>query len=328
MTDHEAPALKDEPQIQDVRRGESSNAMSAPAPQEGSAAPEASPNTAGICAIADIKLEKDTEVWAQDGKKAVIAIQEPTPDATTPPVEVVSSDDEAVHEAKDAGGALGPTSSAQKEGTPGVNPSEKTDASEAPATPGVQPHRAPVMGEPGWEKAPDRPPQKLPIRLKDCIGRDFMIPWKVAKSWSGMKNLIRSSFMQFDVLSPHVAAGRYDLFFHKAWLTADSGAVSPELMSFHHVAGSSVGGPATASPAPGTVDPSSALGAWCNSCIILPELWEDIVEPGMLVTMHMWPISVPVPFPVPPPAPEATLLPPPPGCPFPSPRRKTRRKQG
>ncbi|KAF6816257.1 hypothetical protein CSOJ01_03106 [Colletotrichum sojae] len=327
MADHEASALKGEPQIRDVRRGESSNAMSAPAPQEGSAAPEASSNTAGICAIADIKLEKDTEVRAQDGKKATTAIQEPTPDDTTPPVEVVSRDDEAVHEAKDAGGALGPKFSARKEGTPEVNPSEETEASEAPATPGVQPHRAPVMGEPGWEKAPDRPPQKLPIRLKVCIERDIMIPWMVAKSWS-VSHLSPDKTLAsevFESLANVVNGGQRG---------SEPGA--DELSSRCRKLGwrPRHGVPATASPAPVTADPSSALGHWCNSCIILPELWEDIVEPGMLVTMHMWPISMPVAFSVPPPlpvlppAPEATLLPPPPGCPLPSRRRKTRRKQG
>ena len=52
--------------------------------------------------------------------------------------------------------------------------------------------------------------------------------------------------------------------------------------------------------------------------IILPELWDTVVEPGMCISMHMWPLpaaSAPVPAPPPPPPPAAPLPhpPPPPG---------------
>lgn len=42
-------------------------------------------------------------------------------------------------------------------------------------------------GEPGWEKSSDRPPKKLPIRLKDAVGRQFVFPWEKAKTWEVSK---------------------------------------------------------------------------------------------------------------------------------------------
>lgn len=34
-----------------------------------------------------------------------------------------------------------------------------------------------------WVKDPERPPQRLPIRFVDCIGRNYIWPWKRVKSW-------------------------------------------------------------------------------------------------------------------------------------------------
>lgn len=38
-------------------------------------------------------------------------------------------------------------------------------------------------GQPGWEKSPDRPPRKLPIRFRDAVGRQILWPWERAKTW-------------------------------------------------------------------------------------------------------------------------------------------------
>lgn len=43
--------------------------------------------------------------------------------------------------------------------------------------------------------------------------------------------------------------------------------------------------------------------------IILPQIWDTVVQPDWSITMHMWPIAEPPP---PPPPPEAPKLPPPP----------------
>ncbi|KAJ8133223.1 hypothetical protein O1611_g396 [Lasiodiplodia mahajangana] len=39
-------------------------------------------------------------------------------------------------------------------------------------------------GDPGWEKSTGKPPQKLPIRFRDAVGRNFLFPWEKAKTWS------------------------------------------------------------------------------------------------------------------------------------------------
>lgn len=39
------------------------------------------------------------------------------------------------------------------------------------------------VGDPGWEKSADRPPKKLPVQFKDAIGRTYVFPWEIAKTW-------------------------------------------------------------------------------------------------------------------------------------------------
>lgn len=34
-----------------------------------------------------------------------------------------------------------------------------------------------------WVQDPERPPQKFPIRFTDCVGRNFVWPWKKAQTW-------------------------------------------------------------------------------------------------------------------------------------------------
>jgi hypothetical protein len=54
-----------------------------------------------------------------------------------------------------------------------------------------------------------------------------------------------------------------------------------------------------------------------NGEIILPQVWETMVEPDWTITMHMWPMPEPPPDPDPPPPDD--LLPPPPPAPAPPP---------
>ena len=35
-----------------------------------------------------------------------------------------------------------------------------------------------------WEKDPERPLQKLPIRFRDLNGRTYLLPWKAVKTWN------------------------------------------------------------------------------------------------------------------------------------------------
>lgn len=56
-----------------------------------------------------------------------------------------------------------------------------SDQESAPPAEGLQ-NKPPVNNVP-WERAPERPPQKLPIRFTDCLGRNFVWPWIRARSW-------------------------------------------------------------------------------------------------------------------------------------------------
>ncbi|KAF2746774.1 hypothetical protein M011DRAFT_403936, partial [Sporormia fimetaria CBS 119925] len=50
-----------------------------------------------------------------------------------------------------------------------------------------------------------------PLKFTDAVGRKFVFPWAIVKTWSGMENLIRSAFQYIDVIGPHVQQGHYDL---------------------------------------------------------------------------------------------------------------------
>ncbi|KAF7539000.1 hypothetical protein G7Z17_g12518 [Cylindrodendrum hubeiense] len=68
-----------------------------------------------------------------------------------------------------------------------------------------------------WELDPERPAQKLPLRFKDALGRTMLIPWRRAKTWEGMKMTIDSQFMSLEaegmetMLGNSVVNGRYSL---------------------------------------------------------------------------------------------------------------------
>ncbi|KAI0179125.1 hypothetical protein GGR52DRAFT_535000 [Hypoxylon sp. FL1284] len=194
-------------------------------------------------------------------------------------------------------------------------------------------------GDPGWERSADRPPKKLPIRLKDAVGRQYVFPWEKAKTWEGMERLIRACFVHVDLLGPYVMDRRYDLLTHMPFPEPDTGAAQPvgSPAPVHNgtasvpttsstPAASPDGGGATigastpsasATPPPALPAPSPPQQQQLARTIILPELWEDIVEPGMSISMHMWPIDWPAdaqppPPAVPPPPPAPVVLPNPP----------------
>ncbi|KAK5654000.1 hypothetical protein OQA88_7677 [Cercophora sp. LCS_1] len=52
---------------------------------------------------------------------------------------------------------------------------------------------------------------KLPIKLKDCIGRRFSFPFELARVWAGIEELIKQAFLHVDILGAQVADGHYDL---------------------------------------------------------------------------------------------------------------------
>ncbi|KAI0851249.1 hypothetical protein F5Y00DRAFT_230738 [Daldinia vernicosa] len=182
--------------------------------------------------------------------------------------------------------------------------------------------RPPRLGDPGWEKSADRPPKKLPIRFKDAVGRKFIFPWEKAKTWAGMERLIRNCFVYVDVIGPHVIKGHYDLFtFHLPFSTDTGFEMAPQAAASEpagvqqhpgieaHMAGSSNHPPIPHAPTP---PPAPTLTPIEQSAVtILPELWEDLVEPGMFILMQMWPMAPPAlpppPMQHPPPGPPGIL---------------------
>ncbi|KAI8962840.1 hypothetical protein F5Y11DRAFT_321118 [Daldinia sp. FL1419] len=164
-------------------------------------------------------------------------------------------------------------------------------------------------GDAGWEKSADRPPKKLPIRFKDAVGRKFIFPWEKAKTWAGMERLIRNCFAYVDVIGPHVIKGHYDLFtFHLPFSsetnldmgsqsTSDPVATQHPSSSEPHIGSTSNQPPVPHAPTP---PPAPALMPVEQSAVtILPELWEDLVEPGMFILMQMWPMAPIAPPPPP-----------------------------
>ncbi|KAI0521831.1 hypothetical protein F5B22DRAFT_643417 [Xylaria bambusicola] len=195
------------------------------------------------------------------------------------------------------------TSSWKKKEKQKADPEAET-RSPSEASDGEHPFRPLDVGDPGWEKSAGRPPTKLPIRFRDAVGRNFLFPWEKAKTWAGMRKLINSCFIHVDVLGPHVMAGRYDLSVNLPYpmdaaneilspgapLTpippaqASSSSATETPSSFNTIASSS-----SSSSTPG---PSNSQQQR-SSFVVLPELWEDTVEPGMLVVQHMWPFQTP-----------------------------------
>ncbi|KAI1107128.1 hypothetical protein F4804DRAFT_298653 [Jackrogersella minutella] len=190
--------------------------------------------------------------------------------------------------------------------TAGQSTSEGTDA---------QTFRPLQCGQPGWEKSADRPPKKLPIRFKDAVGRKFLFPWEKANTWAGMSRLIRNCFLHVDIIGPHVNEGHYDLiaslpFSMSTDVTLGMGSQpepqsqSPTLPAAgtpdSQITGTSNEPSLPQAPTPPPAAPSSPVQQNA-AVIILPELWEDLIEPGMFVSMHMWPMDHPQPPPPPPP---------------------------
>lgn len=121
--------------------------------------------------------------------------------------------------------------------------------------------------------------------------------------------MIESAFLYVDVLGPHVFAGHYDLTIQGMWSDAKTAAINPTLASYpvataqssnsdNYIAGFGASSSAASSsfqhgpPPPSTKFSSHLLPKMPGyGAIILPELWEDVVEPGMLILMRMWPIA-------------------------------------
>ncbi|KAI0206116.1 hypothetical protein F4808DRAFT_192308 [Astrocystis sublimbata] len=168
-------------------------------------------------------------------------------------------------------------------------------------TPDEEPSFQPLCpGDVGWEKSAGRSPKKLPIRFRDAVGRNYVFPWEKAKTWEGMSELVKSCFVHVDIVGPHVQQGHYDLSINLPFAMDFANEILPP--------GTPLAGPTTqastsaaetlSSPSSSstTVSPNGSNSVpqqqqVKSSFVVLPELWEDTIEPGMLVAQHMWPLT-------------------------------------
>ncbi|KAI0479756.1 hypothetical protein F4859DRAFT_513256 [Xylaria cf. heliscus] len=184
-----------------------------------------------------------------------------------------------------------------------VNPEAETEPLSKVSKEG-KPFQPPSLGDPGWEKSAGRPPQKLPIRFRDAVGRNFLFPWEKAKTWTGMRKLVQSCFLHVDILGPHVLAGHYDLSINLPFpIDSANEALSPITPVSPGPSQASTSAAAEIPSTSTAAGPSSASGPSngtnsqqqqpTSSFVVLPEVWDDTIEPGMLVVQHMWPLQTP-----------------------------------
>ncbi|KAK7923205.1 hypothetical protein PG985_007276 [Apiospora marii] len=177
---------------------------------------------------------------------------------------------------------------------------------DAPPAQPIQP------GDPRWAYSSDRPPAKLPIYFHDAVGRNYTFPWEKAKTWEGMERLIKACFAHVTPVTWWVNQGRYDLKVVEPGspdaspgVPAMTGIASqmfttvaappPPPIAGTEAAATSTGAGAGNNglqspvlPVTPQQQPAAGTGAPFLQTVILPELWDDLVVPGMTVTMTMW----------------------------------------
>lgn len=100
----------------------------------------------------------------------------------------------------------------------------------------------------------------MPLKFKDAVGRKYAFPFHLARTWPvsyqilQLEKLIKLTFR---------AQGMEDLI-KQAFLNVD--VIGPHVQEGHY----------------DLIGPSGE--------IILPQAWEDVIEPDMAITMHMWPM--------------------------------------
>lgn len=125
------------------------------------------------------------------------------------------------------------------------------------------------------EAAANKPPpeKKKPIKFKDAVGRKFNFPFHLCSTWQVCitKNLVPVN------RSSNFCQGMEELI-RQAFLHVE--VIGPHVAEGHY----------------DLVGPSGD--------IILPQVWETVIEPDWTVTMHMWPIPDKPKEEPPPPPPE------------------------
>ncbi|KAK8048528.1 hypothetical protein PG994_010258 [Apiospora phragmitis] len=205
------------------------------------------------------------------------------------------------------------SSSAETEATTPIHTTTTGDGTSGPPPPTEEPSVSlpqPVQpGDPRWAYSSDRPPAKLPIYFHDAVGRNYTFPWEKAKTWEGMERLIRASFAHVTPVTWWVNQGRYDLKvvepnspeasaagaapmtgIASQIFTTVPAAPPPPAAGTDTSAGAGDGTGSQTQPPPviPQQQPAAGTGAPFLQTVILPELWDDLVVPGMTVTMMMW----------------------------------------
>lgn len=112
-------------------------------------------------------------------------------------------------------------------------------------------------------EAPKKPPaeKKKPIKFKDAVGRKFSFPFELCSTWQVSSP--NTSAVGARVKCANRPQGMEDLI-KQAFLHIE--VIGPHVAEGHY----DLVGP--------------------NGDIILPQVWETVVEPDWAITMHMWPI--------------------------------------
>ncbi|KAK7952490.1 uncharacterized protein PG986_008218 [Apiospora aurea] len=191
---------------------------------------------------------------------------------------------------------------------------EEVEVPPAPLPQPVQP------GDPRWAYSSDRPPAKLPIYFHDAVGRNYTFPLGEGEDMGGkstsspvvqvgMERLIRACFAHVTPVTWWVNEGRYDLKVVEpnsaeasmAGAAPMTGIASqmfttvpapPPPPGVGTSASAGIGDGAGLQTQPLAVtpqqQPAAGTGAPFLQTVILPELWDELVVPGMTVTMTMW----------------------------------------
>ncbi|KAL8928689.1 MAG: hypothetical protein Q9172_000827 [Xanthocarpia lactea] len=123
---------------------------------------------------------------------------------------------------------------------------------------------------------PPPPPEekKKPIRFKDAVGRKFSFPFNLCSTWDVSLRPFRVR-CYCTVTNSGLRSQGMDELIRQAFLHVE--VIGPHVAEGHY----DLVGP--------------------NGEIILPQVWETVIEPDWTITMHMWPMPEPPPPPDPPP---------------------------
>ncbi|KAF7552306.1 hypothetical protein G7046_g7442 [Stylonectria norvegica] len=153
-----------------------------------------------------------------------------------------------------------------------------------------QQFRKPIPRPPEAEAGPSKPTQPAGLSPGFTNEDPAHSQASPAKTWEGMKMAIDQAFEKIDgVLGYHVPEDHYDLHSSGPQTTAK------RLNSAPHDSPPKAASLPQPRPVSSRPNATSRPPPWPPlSFIVLPDFWEDLIQPGMTVTMSMWPFNVSV----------------------------------